>query len=53
MGRLFAGIGATAGGWVGWIIGAKVGFMTAYMVSILGTAAGVYYGRRFADSILD
>jgi phage tail tape-measure protein len=53
MGRLFAAIGSIAGGWVGWAAGARVGFMTAYMVSIVGTAVGVYYGRRLADIMLD
>ena len=51
--RLFAIIGSTIGGWLGWTIGARVGFMTAYTLGIVGTAAGVYYGRRFADQLLD
>jgi hypothetical protein len=53
MGRLFAIIGSTIGGWLGWTIGERVGFMTAYMLGILGTAAGVYYGRLFADRLID
>jgi hypothetical protein len=51
--RLFAIIGSTIGGWIGWTIGARIGFMSAYMLGIVGTAAGVYYGRRFADQLLD
>jgi len=27
--------------------------MTGYMVSTFGSAAGVYYGRRFYDGLLD
>jgi putative lipase involved disintegration of autophagic bodies len=39
--------GATAGGAIGWWLGAKVGLMTAVVLSALGTALGVYYARRF------
>jgi len=53
MSKLFAIIGSTIGGWIGWTLGARVGFMSAYMLGIIGTAAGVYYGRRFADQLLD
>ena len=51
--RLFAIIGSTIGGWIGWTLGARVGLMTAYTLGVVGTAAGVYYGRRFADQLLD
>ena len=53
MSRLFAIIGSTIGGWIGWTLGARIGFMSAYTLGIVGTAAGVYYGRRFADQLLD
>ena len=39
-------VGATAGGYAGWALGALVGTFTAFVVSIVGTAAGVYWGRR-------
>jgi hypothetical protein len=51
--KLFAIVGSTIGGWLGWTIGERVGFMTAYMLGIVGTAAGVYYGRQFADRLID
>jgi hypothetical protein len=53
MSKLLAFIGAFAGGWLGWWLGALVGFMTAFVVSILGTAAGVYFGRRIARQYLE
>ena len=53
MSRLFAIIGSTIGGWLGWTLGEHVGFMTAYVLGIVGTAAGVYYGRIFADRMID
>jgi uncharacterized membrane protein YfcA len=32
----------------GWWLGAHVGIMTAFMVSIVGLAIGVWAGRRLA-----
>jgi hypothetical protein len=48
MGKLFSFIGATVGSYAGWAIGARVGFTTAFMVSMVGTGLGIYYGRRLA-----
>jgi membrane protein YqaA with SNARE-associated domain len=48
MGKLLALVGATVGGAVGWWLGAHVGIMTAFMLSMVGTGGGVYAGRRFA-----
>jgi hypothetical protein len=53
MSTFFAFVGSSIGGWIGWVVGAKIGFMSAYMLSIFGTAAGVYYGRRLYDTLLD
>jgi hypothetical protein len=49
----FTFLGATVGGWIGWAVGEHVGLMTAYMLSVVGTAVGVYGGRRFTSSLLD
>ena len=49
MGRLFGFIGMTIGGYVGWWAGAPVGVMTAFMLSMVGTGAGLYAGRRIAQ----
>jgi hypothetical protein len=46
MGKLLAFVGATVGGYAGWALGALVGTFSAFAVSIVGTAVGVYYGRR-------
>ena len=48
MGKLLAFVGATAGGYAGWALGAPGGTFSAFVVSIVGTAAGVYYGRRIS-----
>jgi uncharacterized protein YcfJ len=43
--------GSFVGGSIGWWMGAFVGTMTAFLLSIVGTAAGVYIGRRIAEDI--
>ena len=37
---------------IGWWAGEFFGMFTAFMLSIVGTAAGVYVGRRFAQEYL-
>jgi hypothetical protein len=49
--KTFALIGASLGGAVGWWLGAHGGMMTAFLVSIVGTALGVYVGRRAAAEL--
>ena len=53
MGRLFAFVGSTIGGYAGWALGAPVGLTTAVMVSMVGTGIGIYYGRRIAKIYID
>jgi hypothetical protein len=53
MGTFFAIIGSSIGGWIGWVVGMRIGLMTAYVLGVAGTAAGVYYGRRLYDQLLD
>jgi len=49
MGKLFSFIGATAGGYAGWALGATVGMTTAFIISMVGTGIGMYYGRKVAQ----
>jgi hypothetical protein len=53
MGKLFAFIGSTIGGYAGWALGAPVGFTTAFMVSMVGTGFGMYYGRQFSRKYIE
>jgi hypothetical protein len=43
----------TLGGWLGWILGESFGIMTAYLMSVAGSLAGVvvgvYINRRYFD----
>ena len=52
MKKLLALVGATVGGALGWWLGARIGTMTAFFLSILGTAAGVYLGAQVARTYL-
>lgn len=42
-------VASTLGGYVGWQLGNYVGLMTAFFLSIVGTALGVYVARRWVD----
>jgi len=53
MSGFFAFVGANVGGWIGWVLGAHMGLMSACMLSIVGTAVGVWGGRRAASALLD
>ncbi len=44
MNKLCIFVGLTVLGWVGWWIGAKIGFMTGFILSGIGSIAGVYVG---------
>jgi hypothetical protein len=50
--RLLVSIGFTVGSTIGWFVGASIGTMTAFMVSIVGGAAGVYIALRWAANNL-
>lgn len=45
-------VGLNLGGYVGWELGEHVGLMTAFLVSGLGSAAGIWAGWRFAREYL-
>jgi hypothetical protein len=51
--RVLSLFGSAIGGAAGWWIGAQVGgTMTAFMVSMVGTGFGIYWGRRIARDYL-
>ena len=49
MRKLLALVGSTVGSYLGWAAGARVGTMTAYMVSVVIAGVGMYAGYRFAE----
>ena len=52
MRKLFSFIGATIGSYAGWALGASVGMTTAFMVSMVGTGLGMYFGHRIAKNYI-
>ena len=49
MTKLLGFVGATVGGYAGWAVGALAGTFTAFVVSMIGTGFGMYWGRRLAQ----
>lgn len=48
MTKVLSFTGSFVGGSIGWWLGAFFGTMTAFMISMVGTGAGIYIGRRIA-----
>jgi hypothetical protein len=44
--KLFSFIGATVLGYAGWYLGLLVGTMTAFVLMMVGTGIGMYYGVK-------
>jgi hypothetical protein len=51
MEKIIVFVGTSVGGALGWWIGARVGMMTGFFLSVVGTGAGMYFARRWARSI--
>jgi hypothetical protein len=51
MTKLLILVGSTIGGGIGWWLGDRLGMMTAFIVSMIGTGVGIYFGRRVADML--
>jgi hypothetical protein len=52
MRRLLDLVGMTAGGWLGWMVGAWISLFTAFVVSVVGTGVGFYLARRVTKQLL-
>lgn len=48
LGWLGATLGGTITGWFGWWLASGAGFFTAFIVSMIFTGFGLYYGRKWA-----
>ncbi len=49
MRKLLIFVGAMVGSTIGWYLGAPIGIMTAFVVSTIGSGAGMYAGARVAE----
>ena len=45
-------MGMSAGGWLGWVIGAQISLFTAFVVSMVGTGIGLYFTQRGVKRLL-
>lgn len=52
MQKMLTMLGMTVGGYVGWMIGAPAGIFAAFVVSMIGSAAGVYGARLLVDRLI-
>ena len=52
MQKLLIMLGMTVGGYVGWAIGAPAGIFTAFVVSMIGSGAGVYAARLLLNRLV-
>jgi hypothetical protein len=52
MKKMVGMLGGTVGGWVGWWLGAHFGMMTAFMISMVGTGAGMYGAIRLLQDYI-
>ena len=52
MNRFLNFVGMSAGGWVGWALGAQISIFTAFIVSMVGTGFGLYYTQRAVKRFL-
>lgn len=44
--------GMSLGGWIGWAVGARVSFFTAFVVGMVGTGVGLYVAQRVTRELL-
>ena len=52
MKRLLDFVGMSAGGWLGWTVGAALSIFTAFIVSVIGTGLGLYAVRRLTRGMI-
>jgi hypothetical protein len=51
--RLLSWVGASVVGAVGWWAGAPWGILSAFLLSMVGTGAGLFLGRWLADRLVE
>jgi dipeptide/tripeptide permease len=49
MKKLLGFIGSTIGSYAGWYVGAPIGFMTAFTLSMVGMGVGIYAAVKVAQ----
>ena len=49
MKKIIVIFGTVVGSWLGWWLGMHIGLMTAFILSMIGTGAGMYFSRRLIE----
>ena len=49
MRKLMPVVGAWAGGWLGWVIGATVSSLAGFFLSMIGAGLGMWFTARWAS----
>ena len=52
MKRILNLIGMSAGGWLGWTVGAWISLFAGFIVSVIGMGAGLYAAQRLTKRLL-
>lgn len=52
MKKLLGTLGAFIGSTIGWMVAAKIGMMTAFIVSTIAGGVGGYYGVKAAKNLI-
>ena len=52
MKKLLGTVGMFVGSTIGWFAAAKIGFMTAFIVSTVAGGVGAYYGVKLSKNIV-
>jgi uncharacterized protein YcfJ len=53
MKKIIIVLSVSIGGWIGWRLGEYAGVMTAYFLSVVGGAAGLYIGRKIMRNYME
>ncbi len=51
--NLLALVVSTVFGWIGWVLGEKIGFMTAYFAGGFASILGFYVGWKITRKLLE
>ena len=52
MAKILVFCGMSLGGWIGWAIGESLSMVVAFVLSLLGSAIGLYYTRQWVRDLL-
>jgi hypothetical protein len=51
--KVLGTVGSIIGSYAGWYAGRPIGVMSAFVLGMVGTGAGIWFGREMATRLLD